>query len=106
MQLSRVARSTALALTLAALGTGTAAAQQDLRSPDTRDAAAAAAPPAGQDLRSPDARDAGVGRGTFSAPRVTVIRVPERTTTASAGFDWRDAAVGAAALLGLVLVAL
>jgi hypothetical protein len=37
---------------------GTAAAQQDLRMPDTRDAAAAAAAEEYQDLRSPDAKDA------------------------------------------------
>ena len=37
---------------------GTAAAQQDLRMPDTRDAAAASAADDYQDLRSPDAKDA------------------------------------------------
>jgi hypothetical protein len=58
MRHHRITRSTALGLALAALAAPTAAAQQqDLRSPDTRDAArssTAAAPQ--QDLRSSDGR--------------------------------------------------
>jgi hypothetical protein len=53
----RISRTAALALTLVALGAPIAAAQQDLRSPDSRDAARAATAPK-QDLRSPDSRDA------------------------------------------------
>jgi hypothetical protein len=57
---------------------------QDLRSPDTRDAALAAKqPPAGTDLRSPDARDAAVVAAT---PPVRIdLRSP----------DARDAALAA-----------
>lgn len=74
MNQSRMARSAALALALCALAAPTAGAQQDLRSPDARDAALAAEAQRGQpsqDLRSPDARDAADGRGTFNAPEVT-----------------------------------
>jgi hypothetical protein len=53
----RISRTAALALTFVALGSPIAAAQQDLRSPDSRDAARAATAPK-QDLRSPDSRDA------------------------------------------------
>ena len=54
----RDSRTAALALALAAFAAPTAAAQQDLRSPDARDAARAAV--STQDLRSPDARDAAI----------------------------------------------
>jgi hypothetical protein len=83
---------------------------QDLRSPDTRDSAQAAeaqsyrdlrpldpraTQTASQDLRSPDARDA-----AREVPPVTVATpgVPETTR----GFDWGDAGIGAAGMLGLV----
>jgi hypothetical protein len=101
----RLTRSAALGLTLAALTAPTAAAQQqqDLRSPDTRDAARAAQIP--RDLRSPDTRDAAAGRGTFSAPQVTVIKVPQPAPSAG-GIDWGDAGIGAGAAIGLTLLAL
>jgi uncharacterized membrane protein len=59
----------------------------------------------GQDLRSPDARDAAEGRGTFSAPDVTVIKVTQPAPTSS-GIDWADAGLGAGSLLALTLLAL
>jgi hypothetical protein len=105
MNHSRVIRSLALAATLAALAPSTAGAQQDLRSPDTREAAATTAQGPRQELRSPDARDASEGRGTFTAPDVTVIAVPAQAPSSS-GFEWRDAAIGAGALVGLGLLAL
>jgi hypothetical protein len=76
---------------------------QDLRSPDARDSAGTAQVP--QDLRSPDARDSAAGRGTFSAPGVTVVKVPQVAPSAG-GIDWRDAGIGAGAALGLTLLAL
>ena len=88
---------------------------QDLRSPDTRDAAEGraaydtgetAAPVAPRDLRMPDTRDAAIGRGTLSAPDVTVIRVPPQPLPSSSGIDWRDAGAGAGIALVLSLVAL
>jgi hypothetical protein len=97
----RLTRSAAIGLALAALAAPTATAQQqDLRSPDARDAALAAQTPP-RDLRSPDTRDAAAGRGTFNAPHVTVINVPQSTPTAG-GMHWADAGIGAGALLALI----
>src|SRR5215218_90104 len=66
-------------------GSTSAVETQDLRSPDARDAAAAATPsPATTDLRSPDARDAALGGAP--TPARTDLRSP----------DARDAAITAA----------
>ena len=112
----RLTRSTAVGLALAALAAPTALAdphaadmharaeaaqKQDLRSPDTRDAATRAETK--QDLRSPDARDAGEGRGTYTAPNVMIVKVPVQ---ADSGIDWADAGIGAGGLLGLMLLGL
>jgi hypothetical protein len=109
MSHSRITRPAALSLAIAALAAPSAIAQeQDLRSPDARDAAAAAESQQGlptQDLRSPDARDAADGRGTFSAPEVTVVRLPE-SSPQGGGIDWGDAGIGAGGVLGLVLLAI
>ena len=125
---SRFTRSAGIALAVTALGASTAAAQPaDLRTPDAIDAAAKTAvvksspadlrtpdavdagKPAvgspGVDLRTPDARDHGLGRGTFSAPDVTIVKVVDPAPV-STGFDWGDAGIGAGGLLGLVLVSL
>jgi hypothetical protein len=76
---------------------------QDLRSPDARDAAREARPVTGpsQDLRSPDARDAArdLPRVVVSPPLVEVREAP------SGGFDWGDAGIGAAGMLGLFSIA-
>jgi hypothetical protein len=73
----------------------------DLRMPDTRDAAREAATDPGVDLRSPDARDAGREPQTVPTPEpiVQVRDVPE------SGFDWGDAGIGAAGMLGLLGIA-
>jgi hypothetical protein len=89
-------------------------AQQDLRNPDSRDAAttsslAGTASPRPfsfvaptQELRSPDARDAADGRGTFNTPDVTVVKLPQPAPVhADRGVDWADAGIGAAILLAL-----
>jgi hypothetical protein len=73
----RIARTAAVALALGAFATPTAFAQQDLRSPDSRDAALAAVNT--QDLRSPDTRD--VARAAVTTQD---LRSP----------DTRDAATG------------
>jgi hypothetical protein len=91
------ARTLATALAISAVLAPAATAQQDLRSPDTKDAAARAE--RGQDLRMPDTRDAANGRGTENVPVVEFVDVPEAD-----GFDWTDAALGAATGVGLVLV--
>jgi hypothetical protein len=89
--------------------------KQDLRSPDARDAALAqerqysTAYPSpelsgpAQDLRSPDTRDAAEGRGTFNAPDVAVVKVPQ-TAPSSSGFEWDDAGIGAGIVFGLMLL--
>jgi hypothetical protein len=114
----RLTRSTAVCLALAALAAPTALAdphaadvharaeaaqKQDLRSPDSRDAATRTEPK--QDLRSPDARDASEGRGTYTAPNVMIVKVPE-PVQAEGGIDWADAGIGAGGLLGLALLGL
>jgi hypothetical protein len=114
----RLTRSTAVCLALAALAAPTALAdphaadvharaeaaqKQDLRSPDTRDAATRAETK--QDLRSPDTRDASEGRGTYTAPNVMIVKVPE-PVQAEGGIDWADAGIGAGGLLGLMLLGL
>jgi hypothetical protein len=70
---------------------------QDLRAPEgshgTRVLAAA------QDLRSPDTRDAATGYGPTTASQPAVD-----TSPASDGFDWTSAAIGAAVGAGLLLV--
>jgi hypothetical protein len=92
--------SLAAALAAGAALAPAAAAQQDLRSPDARDAARPD-PPA-WDMRSPDARDAAEGRGIETVPRVEVVEVP---VAQPSGFDAGDAALGAGAGLGLALIA-
>jgi hypothetical protein len=130
MNRHRLARSAALGLALTALaastasantvdlrsqagtsslaGTPSAAPRQDLRSADARDAARSADVRRGQpqqDLRSPDTRDLAEGRGTFTAPEVTVVKVTEPAPP-GAGIDWGDAGIGAGSMLGLILLAL
>ena len=96
----------AIGLAVAAVAAPTAVAQQqDLRSPDAADIAPSVTTQA-QDNRSPDARDAADGRGTFTAPRVTVVRVAQPSSSAGRGFDWGDAGIGAGGILALVLIGL
>jgi hypothetical protein len=82
----------------------TTAGATDLRTPDAVDTGTPATTTAGTDLRTPDAVDHGLGRGTFSTPDVTVVKVVDPPPTT--GFDWGDAGIGAGGLLGLILVAL
>jgi hypothetical protein len=84
----------------------TAAAPQDLRSPDTRDAALKVEALGVQDLRSPDARDA-AREVAIAAPTATHAEVPATGPTASVsdGFEWGDAGIGAAVIFGLVSLA-
>jgi hypothetical protein len=90
----RLRRRRAIALAISAcvfiVAVPAAVAQQDLRSPDARDAALAAEqadqPAAGQDLRSPDARDAALAAQQAAKPSAgySDLRSP----------DTRDAARG------------
>jgi hypothetical protein len=84
---------------------------QDLRSPDARDAArtgsiAGTTSTPRQDLRSPDTRDYAEGRGTFNAPEVTVVKLAQPAPASDGGIDWGDVGIGAGSVLGLALLAL
>jgi hypothetical protein len=92
-----ISRTFAATLAIGAALAPAAAAQQDLRSPDTRDAAERV--DRTQDLRMPDTQDASIGRTLDSAPVVEFVDVPEADR-----FDATDAALGAAAGVGLVLI--
>jgi hypothetical protein len=96
-RLVAVAASGAVVLCFAA-GASADPQVQDLRSPDAIDAALVRAK--GPDLRSPDAVDAADGRVT------AVVAAPalREVTTSSTGFDWGDAAIGAAGAIGLILL--
>jgi hypothetical protein len=111
---------TTAALVAACAVPATAAAQgQDLRSPDARDAAAAAEQQGYQDLRSPDARDAGQasespGYTDLRSPDArdagrTPVEVPtpvvEIREVPGSGFNWGDAGIGAAGMLALFSIA-
>ena len=74
-------------------------AYRDLRSPDTRDAARATLTRQYLDLRSPDARDAGRTPVEGPTPVVEIREVP------GSGFDWGDAGIGAAGMLALFSIA-
>ena len=103
----RTVAGLAVTATLATAAPALATPYQDLRSADARDAARLAiaeqrTPPAHptQDLRSPDTRDA--ARGVIVGAGVTA---PARVAApATAGFDWGDAGLGAAASFGAMLL--
>jgi hypothetical protein len=99
--------------------TSAVAQSQDLRSPDTRDAAEAAKAQGYQDLRSPDARDAARPTETQiaqdlrspdardAARDLPPVQVPTQVVEIaqpSTGFDWGDAGIGAAGLLALLSI--
>ena len=104
----RMHRAFLAAVAIAALAAPAATAQtQDLRSPDTRDAAAGVTSGTGssQDLRSPDARDAarGVVASEIATPDVSV-EAPTVNVVKEDDFQWADAAIGAGIALAIVLL--
>jgi hypothetical protein len=110
--------ATAALVAACAVPASAAAQGQDLRSPDTRDAATAAQAEGYQDLRSPDARDAGRTPDTGATqdlrspdardagrPRVEVpSSVVEIREVPTGGFSWGDAGIGAAGILALLSI--
>lgn len=76
---------------------------QDLRNPDSRSAAIEAQKRSYQDLRNPDARSAAI-----EAQQVEQVAQapPPADTRSTTGFDWGDAAIGAGAALGLLMIAM
>ncbi len=99
----------ALALAIAPV----AGAGDDLRSPDTRDHAAALVSPP-QDLRSPDVRDRADARlpvihGDQPGGDVASIQnlpIAQPVVVGTESFDWADAFTGAAGAIGLLALAL
>jgi hypothetical protein len=117
MHVPRSTQAIVVGLAVAALAPATALADQDLRSPDARDAAVRASAPVDlrspdardaaarfdatpTDLRAPDTRDAAQGRGPAQAPTVMVVRMPQ--SVHSDGLDWGDAGIGAGGVIALV----
>jgi hypothetical protein len=114
----RFRRSAVIGVAVATLAVSPAAAQQDLRSPDTRDAASGRwimpeeglpayptpsdRPRDRQDLRSPDTRDAATGRDVSDSPQVTVVRLPQPAPVPAGGIDWDDVVMSAAVALVLI----
>jgi hypothetical protein len=90
MSSHRITRTAGIALAIAALAAPSALADN---------------PP--QTLVSPDAQDAAAGRGTFSAPEVTVVKIPSDAADSGGGggVQWTDAGVGAGGMLGIILLA-
>ena len=124
----RFSRTVGLCITIVALGASNAAARSidghmhdaiasgqqqttteykpsDVRSPDAVSARQPKTVEPVVDMRTPDAKDHGEGRGTYSAPDVTVVKVVD-PQPAGTGFDWGDAGIGAGGLLGLALIAI
>jgi hypothetical protein len=101
-----LSRSAAAAIAVAALTAPAAHAQGQL-TPDARDAATGwhGGRPY-QNPGSPDAQDAARGVGTYSAPEVTILKVPQPAAQPSGGgIDWADVGIGAGGVLGVVLLA-
>jgi len=74
------------------------AAPAIVQPPDSVDRNRVSGPSEVVDKRTPDAKDA-------ADPRPVVVQPVIRTVSAADGMDWRDAAIGAGAALGLVLLA-
>jgi hypothetical protein len=109
MRPHRITRTAGLAVAISALAVpGALADGLDLVGPDARDAAptsslAGSTSTSPQDFRGPDAIDAASGRGTLSAPQVTVLKV-SAPAPRSTGIDWTDVGIGAGGVLGIVLL--
>jgi hypothetical protein len=88
MRYDHIKHTAALAVAIAALAAPGALAQQDLRSPDARDAAAG--------RNDPRIQTSSLA-GTTSSPQEVVV------APAPNGFDWGDAGIGAAGGLGFAL---
>ena len=61
-----------------------------------------------QDIRMPDTIDAAKGRGPADAPEITVVKVPTPVpapASSSDGIDWADAGIGAGGALAMLALA-
>jgi hypothetical protein len=93
MTTHRITSAAGAVLAAAAFAAPAVAQDQDLRSPDARDAATRGTT-VQQDLRSPDARDAA------NPARPVVVTLP---AAPDPGFAWDSAAIGALAGAGLLI---
>ena len=103
---NRLTRTAAIALAIAAAAAPAAsarpieepAATQKYTLPhDFRSADARGTDQPQQDLRSADTRDYAEGRGTYNAPEVVVVDVPQPVAQPTAGgIDWQDVGLGGA----------
>lgn len=105
MRPSRSAITVPLAAVLAAatLAAPATARPIDAPAPPARPQATYELP---RDFVPADARDAAARRGTFTAPDVTVIKVPQPVSVPEQGVDWADAAIGAGGATGLLAITL
>jgi len=93
----RITRSAALSLAIVALAAPAAGARP------AQDVTQAAQPR--QDLRLPDSRDAAAGRGSYNSPEILVVEAQPQPASPD-GMDWADAGIGAGSLLGVSLIGL
>lgn len=94
----RVKLTTALAIAMVIWPAGAYAM------PDASSPVVPASESSAQDLRSPDARDA--ARNVAVAPADSArVSATRSVPSVSDGFEWSDAAIGAAAMLALLTVA-
>ena len=116
LRLRHIQRTTvACGIALAVAAPGTALAQQDLRSPDARDAAIANAQPASasssqiltdrQRAIVEDYKRSPAYQAMLTEARVAGAPQPAQVSSGS-GLDWVDAGIGAAGMLAVVLIAL
>ena len=103
--MTRTRITTVLAATMAAgavgVPAGATARPADRPSPDVQDLAARVQAAQAPDLRSPDARDFAEHRRIVAS---TPVKVTEFRYVTRTGFDAGDAAIGAAGMLGVVLI--
>ncbi len=109
---NRIIGTLAAALAVVALSPSASMANQDLRSPDARDAASSGTM-RGHDLRSPDARDAASsgtmrGQDLRSPDAIDAAQQPPVPSPSAdpSGTQWPDAALVAGGAAGLVAIGL
>lgn len=95
----RLARTLAVCFATAAVAAPAASARPQLPSPDSVDRNHPR-----QDLRSADTRDAAAGKETSLPPEVVTLRA--QPPSAHTAVRWDDIAIGAGGMLGVGLLAL
>jgi hypothetical protein len=105
MRHRHITRAATLGLAVAAIAAPAASAQTAVQSPDARDANQAAIASHTTAVQSPDARDANLAARGVERPTPRFVVVPGPAPASEAGgLHWDDAGIGAAGLLGLVVL--